>query len=104
MNSQVTQLQITGKIGKSGLGYVSAYLISAPNVDATIRFYVDTGASITTTGDRDAKRIGIDYTKLRKAPFQISGVGGPVDAYFPLTALLCFSRKSLYLQNPSITS
>ncbi len=59
-------MQIRGKIGKRGLGYVSVFAASPRNnIEATVRFCVDTGASATTIADRDAQRIGIDYSKLK---------------------------------------
>ena len=62
-------MQIRGNLGKSGLGFVSASLISSKfSINAVVRFYVDTGASRTTIADRDAGRIGIDYKKTKKSP------------------------------------
>jgi hypothetical protein len=90
-------LQIRGKIGKSGLGFVTAYLISQPKISATIRFYVDTGASSTTISDRDAKRIGIDYKRLKKAPWSVTGVGGQVDAYLLKGCLIMFQHDQSIL-------
>ena len=87
-------MQIRGKIGKSGLGFVSAYLIANNTINAAVRFYIDTGASHTTIADRDARRIGIDYTKLAKAPFQISGVGGLVDAYLLPECMVLFNFEN----------
>lgn len=97
-------LQIVGRIGKSGLGVVSAYLISTRlDVHASVRFYVDTGASHTSIADRDAQRIGIDYRRLKKAPYQVSGVGGVVDAYLLPNCMLVFrfsqSAHIEYLDN-----
>lgn len=88
-------MQIRGKIGKSGLGFVSAYLITSDNaINASVRFYVDTGASRTIIADRDAERIGIDYTRLVKAPFQVNGVGGAVDGYLLPECLVLFNFES----------
>ncbi len=91
-------MQIRGKIGKSGLGFVSAYLIASNNaINASIRFYVDTGASHTSIADRDAERIGIDYSKLRKAPWQINGVGGTAEAYLLPECILIFNLDNTIL-------
>jgi len=85
-------MQLHGKIGKSGLGFVSVYLLATNNaINASIRFYVDTGASHTTIADRDAQRIGIDYSKLTKASFAVSGVGGQVDAYLLPQCMVIFT-------------
>lgn len=63
-------MEIIGKRAKSGLGIVSAYPVSRKHkIDASVRFYVDTGASHTTIAPRDAERLGITYKKLVKAPF-----------------------------------
>ena len=92
-------MQIRGTRGKSGLGVVSAYLLSKEVGEAAIRFYVDTGASHTTIAYRDALRIGIDYKKLKKAPFKVSGVGGVVDAYLLPNCMLLFQfERSAYIE------
>lgn len=84
-------MRIIGAIGKSGLGYVSARLISPRyGINASIRFYVDTGASHTAIADRDAERIGINYGRLRIAPYKVSGVGGIVDGYLLHECMLVF--------------
>jgi len=50
--------------GRGELGYVNAYLMcSDPEINDPIRLYVDTGASRTTIADRDAIRLGLDYSR-----------------------------------------
>jgi len=84
-------LKIKGGIGKSKLGFVTAFLISSRNkVEAPIRLYVDTGSSHTTISERDAERIGIDYPKLKRAPYPIKGIGGTVDGYLLSECMLVF--------------
>ena len=49
---------------RNGAGFVNAHLISeAMNIDETIEFLVDTGASRTTLLDKDATYLGIVYDK-----------------------------------------
>lgn len=94
-------MRIVGRIDATrGLGFVSAYLMSARmGVNASLRFYVDTGASRTTIADRDAARIGISYSRLRKAPAKVSGVGGDVDAYVLPECMLVFEfSSSVYIE------
>lgn len=74
-------MRITGRRAKSGLGVVSIYLIAKDSIRGSIRFYADTGASHTCISPRDARRLGINYNHLDKAPYQVGGVGGMVDAY-----------------------
>ncbi len=96
-------MRIIGEIDKrSTLGFVVAQLVCpAHNVDASVRFYVDTGATRTTIADRDAQRIGVDCKKLnlKRAPRGIEGAGGYVDAYLlPKSMLLFRFRHSAYAE------
>ena len=57
-------MRICGLRGRGELGYVNAYLMcSDPEINDPIRLYVDTGASRTTIADRDAIRLGLDYSR-----------------------------------------
>jgi hypothetical protein len=85
-------MKIVGGLGKSRLGYISAILmVEKFNINAPVRFYVDTGASRTLISDRDALRIGVDYKKLRKAPEKVQGLDGEVDVYLLPKCMLVFS-------------
>lgn len=82
---------MNGGRGKSRLGFVAAVLIApSQNINAVIRFYIDTGASRTVIADRDAQRIGIDYSSLIRAPERMLGIGGEVDAYLLPDCMLVF--------------
>ena len=48
-------------------------------LEEEVDLLVDTGAVRTTIMDRDAKRLGIDYKKLRKYEHKMTGIGGSVD-------------------------
>lgn len=93
-------MRIEGGIGKGELGFVTAQLVCPTfNIDAPVRFFVDTGASRTAVSDRDAIRIGVDYSKLRKEPNGVEAVGGSVDAYLlPRSILLFRFRHSAYAE------
>lgn len=75
-------MSIIGGLGTGGLGFVSAYLISEKNsINASVRFYVDTGASKTTISDVDAERVGINYNKLNKSKTFLIGIGAKTHPY-----------------------
>ena len=46
-----------------------------PPIQDPIRLYIDTGASRTTIADRDAIRLGINYSKLTRSPIPVVGIG-----------------------------
>ena len=50
-------------------------------IDETIEFLVDTGASRTTLLDKDAIYLGLDYNKLTKYKENLSGIGGSISTY-----------------------
>jgi predicted aspartyl protease len=61
-------MRIYGGRGRGNLGHVNAFLMCPnPEISKPIRFYVDTGASRTTIADRDAIRLGLDYTQLQQS-------------------------------------
>lgn len=69
-------MRIYGGRGRGNLGYVNAYIMcSKPEVHDPIRLYVDTGASRTTIADRDASRLGLDYTQLEESKVPVIGIG-----------------------------
>ncbi len=91
-------MKIEGRIGQSELGYVTAYVMSRPlDIQAPVRFYVDTGACQTTIADRDAQRIGIDYARLEMAETRISGIGGTVDTYKLPECMIVFQTNRTIL-------
>lgn len=81
---------------RNGAGFVNAHLISeAININETIEFLVDTGASRTTLLDKDATYLGIVYDKLRRYEQDMSGIGGCVDTYVIDDALLLFGEHRM---------
>ncbi len=83
------------KFGALEGAYVRAILESESlHVSANVRFLVDTGAIRTTVSDRDAIRLGIDYTALEKVDQGMLGVGGPVDTYTLGDARLVFNQTT----------
>ena len=59
-------------------------------LEEEVDLLVDTGAVRTTIMDRDAKRLGIDYKKLRKYEHKMTGIGGSVDTYVVDDSTLTF--------------
>jgi len=60
-----------------------------PQIYNPIRFYIDTGASRTTIADRDAVRLGLDYSQLEENIIPVVGIG-------------CKSVKNYLIRNVSI--
>jgi hypothetical protein len=82
------------KSGALEAAYVTAILESKSlHIYATIEFIVDTGATNTTISDRDATRLGIDYTALEKLAIGMLGIGGTVDTYILKDAKLIFHKE-----------
>ena len=75
--------------------YVAAILESETlHIYATVEFLVDTGATRTTISDKDAIRLGIDYTALEKLGEGMLGIGGTVDTYSLPDAKLTFHQEN----------
>jgi len=67
---------------RNGAGFVNAHLISEEmNIDETVEFLADTGASRTTLLDKDVICLGIECDKLRRYEQDMSGIGGSVETY-----------------------
>lgn len=74
--------------------YVAAVLeTKALNIHETVELLVDTGASRTTILDKDAIRLGLDFTKLEKLSEGMLGIGGLVDTYILKDVKLIFRRE-----------
>jgi len=67
---------------RNGAGFMNIHLISESlDIDETVEFLVDTGASRTTLLDKDATYLGLDYNKLSKYKEDLSGIGGSISTY-----------------------
>ena len=74
--------------------YVATVLESkALNIHETVELLVDTGASRTTILDKDAIRLGLDFTKLEKLSEGMLGIGGTVNTYILKDVKLIFRRE-----------
>jgi hypothetical protein len=92
----VISVQIDGffKKGPFEAAYVVAVFSSGQlGIEDTIEFLIDTGASRTTICDKDAIRLGIDYSKLDKLPEGTLGIGGNVDTYIVENPELSFKTR-----------
>ena len=82
---------------KQGLfeaSYVVAVLESEfLGIHETLEFLVDTGASRTTICDKDAIKLGIDFSMLEKLGEGMLGVGGVVNTYVLKDVKLVFRRE-----------
>lgn len=86
-------MKIHGFFGKAPLeaAYIVALFRSKPlAIERRMVFLIDTGALRTTISDRDAIRLGIDYSKLEKHPEGTLGIGGVVETYIAKDVELVF--------------
>jgi len=62
--------------------FIDGHLISPTlNLDESVRFLIDTGASHTVILDKDALRLGIDHKLLTRYHRDFSGIGGTVETF-----------------------
>ena len=77
------------------MGFVRAHLSSiSADVDASISFLADTGASKTVLLDKDALLLNINYDSLKKFEQNLSGIGGSVETYVIDDAVLTFKSET----------
>lgn len=70
------------KGGRFGSAHIIAILIIKDlDIKSPIEFLLDTGAARTVILDRDAIRLGIDYSRLEKHREGTLGIGGVVETY-----------------------
>jgi len=82
------------KPGPFEAAYVVAVLESKLlGIRETVEFLVDTGASRTTICDKDAIKLGIDFSMLEKLGEGMLGVGGVVNTYVLKDVKLVFRRE-----------
>ena len=84
---------------RNDAAFINAHLVSEErDIDETVEFLVDTGASRTTLLDKDAIYFGIEYEKLRRVQ-DLSGIGGSVETYVIDDTTLLF-RESTPIKMP----
>ncbi len=59
-----------------------------------VEFLIDTGADVTMLSEKDAIRLGMDFSKLEKAKKDLGGLGGRAATYFAEAAIKIQSFKS----------
>ena len=80
------------KEGALEAAYVFAILDSPSlHLYASIEFLLDTGAVKTIVSDRDANKLGVDYTMFEKLDCGMLGIGGTADAYVLKDSKLIFN-------------
>ena len=90
------------KPGNLEAAYVAAILESQTlHLYVTVEFLVDTGASRTTICDKDAIRLGIDYTLLEQLGEGMLGIGGTIDTYILKDAKLTFRKEDKKIHEES---
>ena len=91
-------LIIEGRVAPNGAIYIGVYvIISAQGIQDSLLLEVDTGADTTMIGERDAKRIGIDFSKLEPGPPAL-GIGGTSPTYIiPDAIFVLGSEKKEWL-------
>lgn len=75
-------MRIEGKWGRFDAPYVEVILICERlEIEGPVKCLIDTGASTTHILGSDAKRLKIDYSRLKKLEHGTTGIGGVVDTY-----------------------
>jgi hypothetical protein len=86
-------LIIEGRVAPNGAIYVGVYIvISSLGIQDSLLLEVDTGADSTLIGERDAEKIGIDYSKLNRGP-EALGIGGTSPTYVIPDAIFVFGTE-----------
>ena len=89
---------LRGRFGNtSGRPYLEGrFIIPRLNIQSDISFLVDTGADSTVLLVDDARRIGIDYKKLKLSNRQSVGISGTT-RHFKERAFVTFSEPGRFL-------
>lgn len=96
-------MHIAGYWGRSDAPYVSVLLISESlGIRRRVEFLIDTGTSHTAILDRDASRLGIDYSWLRQARQSMAGVGGMVETFIMADVKLRFRTEDMSIHEESM--
>lgn len=83
--------------------FIDGHLISPVlNLDESVRFLVDTGASHTVILDKDAIRLGINYNRLHRYYQDFSGIGGTVETFVVKNVSLILKSKDRVVSKLSI--
>ena len=77
-----------------GAAFVTGTLVVRRlGIEEPLELLVDTGTTRTTISDRDAQRLGIDYSRHERHPEGTLGVGGVVETYVIRGAELVFMTE-----------
>lgn len=89
---------IEGRVAPNGAIYVGVYIIiSSQGIQNSLLLEVDTGADSTMICERDAERIGIDFSELKSGPPAL-GIGGTSPTYIiPDAVFVSGSEKKEWL-------
>ncbi len=64
------------------------------NIKRKVSFLIDTGSPITILSERDARKLKIDYSKLKPANGSIMGLGGFAETYILKNVILHFFTRT----------
>ncbi len=64
------------------------------NIKRKVSFLIDTGSPITILSERDARKLKIDYNKLKPANGSIMGLGGFAETYILKKVILHFFTRT----------
>lgn len=68
--------------------------IQEMNIKRKISFLLDTGSPITILSERDARKLKLNYNRLKQANGNIMGLGGFTETYILHNALFHFFSKN----------
>lgn len=74
-------MRIEGDCTEKGLFLTCHFVAPGQTKLETISFQVDTGSRPTLISEKDAKKIGLEYGKLKTSPKAIYGLGGKIRPY-----------------------
>lgn len=83
--------------------FIDGHLISPIfNLDESVRFLIDTGASHTVILDKDAIRLGVDCNCLPRYYQDFSGIGGTVETFIIKDVSLILRSKDRLVSRLSV--
>ena len=89
---QTADLSIEGRFISGWLPFITVkFICDELEINKDILLVVDTGTTITTINEFDARQMKIDYAKLQRNPDSL-GIGGRVESYLANSCHLYFGE------------